>query len=237
VASSGHILNASDLSLWVALEKNGTVAWNEDGITFHSGFKSLAYFQGRNDLSDNVPLLKRVAENIVSHLLFLDATGVKKSHGPQWCLIGIPTAGTQLAHEAASLTLQYPSPRTHMCFRTMRSILKTHGKDNMWVGPPDLTRHSYVTVENILSTAKAMLEHFEHLAQDGYPVKKMNHVVFASWGLGGQETLEQNGYEVHILFHMLDVIEALEELGIWPKGRFERMRTRIAIWRKQHGLT
>ena len=229
-APSGRVIREDELDLLVALERNRTIEWTDDEVTFNSGFKSHVYFRGRNDLTDNIALFHRVGR-----LLTNSATYLRFTHGPRKNLIGIPAAGTPLAQVVADLSAANPIDYEQFGFRQMRSVLKTHGKDNMWVGKPDLTEHSYITVENILSTAKAMLENFERLEADGYPTRDMFHLVFASWHLGGEENLKEKGYDkVVVLFSMLDIIAAYVHIGLWPKYRETEMSLRINAWRNEH---
>jgi len=232
---SGRMLSEKDLALLVALERNGTIAWSDKEIEFNSGFLSHVYFRARNDLSHNMPLLMRVATQAKEYVAALENT-----HGPQKCLIGIPTAGTQFAQAIADLSYFEASndgyllsrPESLICFSTMRSVLKDHGKDNMWVGKPDLTKHTHITFENVVSTAKAMLQAFGRLEEDGYPTREMHHVVFVDWGLGGMESLAEEGYtRVHTLYEMLDIMAAFVHIGLWKQERYDEMYRRIQVWK------
>ena len=230
-APSGRMITWEEMNLLIQLERNRTIEWSEQDIKFNSGFLSRVYFRGRNDLTDHPALLRRVG-----HLLYEKIARLPTTHGEQKCLIGIPTAGSPLAQVIADLARVLWNADDPVCFRLMRSVLKDHGKDNMWVGTPDLEKHSYITVENIVSTAKAMLDNFGKLEQDGYPARDMHHMVFASWELGGTEKLPAAGYDkVHILFYMLDVIAAYVQQGLWPQERYDEMERRIKAWRAQHG--
>jgi orotate phosphoribosyltransferase len=228
-APSGRLILPVDIDLLIALERNKTIEWSDQEVTFNSGFKSLVYFRGRNDLTDYPILLQRVGRVLMDKINELPFT-----HGQQKCLVGIPTAGTPLAQVVASLSIADSRMADPIAFRIMRSVLKVHGKDNMWVGKPELERHSYITVENIVSTAKAMLQNFEHLEADGYPTRDMFHVVFASWDLGGFDNLAEQGYDkVVVLFSMLDIIATYVHIGLWPQERYDEMDRRIKAWRAQ----
>lgn len=225
-APSGRTLTRNDLFLIRAMERNKTIEWSDEEVTFNSGFKSHVYLRARNDLSHNLYLLNSIAARIKEVVFSLEHT-----HGPQWCLIGIPTAGTQLAQATASLTYDISYGRSAICFSTMRSVLKTHGKDSMWVGPPQLERHTPVTVENVVSTAKAYLEHLDHLEQDGYPTRVMHHIAFADWELGGADTLRGAAYKLHTMYLVRDMLAALVQMDIWPRERYQEMDRRVNRWR------
>ena len=237
-APSGRRFYAPDLQLIATLEENSTIGWSETDIPFNSGFLSRVYFNGRNDLSHNPPLLMQVADMLKTRI-----EAQRLTHGPRWCAIGIPTAGSQLAQAISHLSWederlrpQIPYKRPPIVFSTMRSVLKLdHGKNNMWVGPPQLDKFSPFTVENVVSTAKAMLEKFAQLEQDGYPTREMHHAVFMSWELGGSNRLPARGYErVHILYLMMDAIAALVYMGKWPEQRYVEMNRRIRKWNATH---
>lgn len=238
---SGRVLSPAQLKLLQKLEHNQTIAWSDSEVKFNSGFLSHVYFRARNDLSHNIPLLMEVAAHAKTFV-----TGLDNTHGAQKCLIGIPTAGTQFAQAIADLSYFENSKdgflsgcaNMGICFSTMRSVLKDHGKDNMWVGPPQLEKYSYITFENVVSTAKAMLESFKRLEADGYPAHDMHHVVLADWGLGGMEALTEAGYsKIHALFTMQDVMAAYVHIGLWPKERYEEMLRRINEWNKSQKIS
>jgi orotate phosphoribosyltransferase len=224
-APSGRRLTQADIQLWCDLEDNGSFGWNPQEIRFNSGFMSHIYLRGRNDLSDNPLLLRNVA-----HTLYDVIDELSLTHGPQTCLIGIPTAGSQLAQAVSHISFMRDHPP--MCFRSMRSVLKTHGKDDKWIGDADLTRHSYVTLENVVSTADSMLKAFERIAPEGYPVKEMHHVVFADWELGGLKNLAAADYHhVHVRYVIRDIIAAFVSCGRWPIERWDYIEPKLAEFR------
>ncbi len=234
---SGRMLSRADMSLLNDLELNGTIAWSNEEITFNSGFKSHVYVRMRNDLALNPLLLLRVCTAIKDKVDTLPLT-----HGKQRCLIGIPTAGYQLAQGVSQLSVNEYIVRgldlvnRETCFSFMQTAPKNHGRDQTLIDRPDLLRHSYMTVENIISTAKAMLEAFGNLESAGYPTREMHHVVFADWELGGTEALQRAGYDnVHTRFIMRDVMAAYVHCGLWPRERYDEMDWRIITWRKEHG--
>lgn len=225
-APSGRMFLEHELLLLRDLERNGTIAWGDE-VVFNSGFVSRVYFRGRNDLTDNPLLLKRVASVLKGHIDSLPLT-----HGLQKCLIGVPVAGTPLAQAVSELSLY--GQGLPICFRLMRSLRKLHGKDQMWVGEPDLAKHSYITVENVVSTAESMLRNFRGLEEDRYPTRDMHHVVFASWGLGGDRALSEAGYHnIHILYHVLDIIAAFVHMEMWAKSKYDLMAERVTAFNAQ----
>lgn len=226
---SGQILTYPDFVLLAELENIGMIAWSEEEITFHAGFKSHIYVQGRNDLSNNPETLMRLAAQIKENVERLPFT-----HGPQKCVIGIPTAGTQLAQAVSTLSWYdrrmhvRPDTQPLIAFSSMRSVLKGHGKNKKWVGDADLNKHSYITIENVVSTAAGMIENFEKMRGEGYPIERMHHVMFADWELGGTEALAAGYiYNVHTLYKVRDIVAAYVYLGLWPQERYDDMVTRF----------
>jgi orotate phosphoribosyltransferase len=226
--TSGRKYGFRDAQLWLDLEQNGSFGWSQIEVEFNSGFTCHVYLQGRNDLSDYPPLLRRVALTLCGKTVTLPNT-----HGPQKCLIGIPTAGTQLAQEICSVTRGRLDIDPY-CFRTMRSVLKAHGKDQQWIGNANLARHSYVTVENVLSTGKAMLTYLERMEPEGYPIRDMDHVVFASWELGGIMNLAKAGItNVYVMYSIPEVIALFVELKHWPAERLDYIGQKLINWKSQ----
>jgi orotate phosphoribosyltransferase len=235
VAPSGQTYRYEDLFLIREMAKNRSIAWSQDEVTFNSGFKSHVYVRMRNDLTHNAALLHRVGVQLKNFVL-----GLKNTHGPNKCLIGIPAAGTPLAQAAAREAYDpYHDLEARICSRQLRSMLKKgHGKgeDNMWAGPPELERYSPITIENVISTAKAYFDHLEHLNEDGYPTKEMHHVAFADWELGGMEALTDAGYQGFARYRVRDMIAALVYLEDWPREHYEEVNRRINVWRIEHNL-
>lgn len=229
VGPSGRTLGYADLKLIAELESIGSIGWSEEEISFHKGFRSHVYIQMRNELSRQPATLARVASRIKEKVEQLPITT-----GPQKCLIGIPTAGTQLAQAVAMLShfdhLLHVRPHTEplICFQSMRSVLKGHGKDKQWIGPADIKRYSYISIENVVSTAAGMLEHLNQMWKERYPIRVMHHVVFADWELGGVRNLDNEAIKnVHTLYIVRDMVAALVYLGIWPKERYEDVARRL----------
>ncbi|MEK7098777.1 MAG: hypothetical protein AAB908_02645 [Patescibacteria group bacterium] len=223
---SGRTLTHWDLKLWCELETNGSFGWNPTEIEFNSGFKCHIYLRGRNDLSDNTWLLSKTANSLDG---IVDALPYR--YGKQQCYIGIPTAGTQLATALAFERRGLIGHETP-CFRSMRTELKKHGKDNMWIDPPDLSRHTYISIENVMSTAGSMITAFERMESDGYPTMYMDHVVFADWELGGLTNLHKKGYEkIHVRYVIRDIIAAFVHIGRWPKERWDYIEPKLAVFR------
>ncbi len=235
-APSGQILDYYDLFLIQEMEANRTIEWSDKEVTFNSGFQCNVYLRMRSDLTHNVPLLLRAGHQIKKTIL-----GLRPTHGPKFCLIGIPTAGTPLAQAAAMASFDPQRQLTStICFRQLRSELKKgHGKtaDTMWAGPPELEHYSPATVENVVSTAKAYFDHLKHLEEDGYPTKEMWHIAFADWELGGTEALSDAGYTNGlVLYRMRDMIAALVHLGVWPAEYYQETNRRVNAWRVAKGL-
>jgi orotate phosphoribosyltransferase len=229
-APSGQRYTYQDLLLIRGLARNNSIVWSNEEVTFNSGFKSHVYVRMRNDLTHNILLLREVGLQIRNFVI-----GLKHTHGPKKCLIGIPAAGAPLAQSAARESFDpHHDLESRMCCRQLRTKRKEgHGKgeDNMWAGPPELEHYSPITVENVVSTAKAYFEHLQHLEEDGYPTKEMHHVAFADWELGGVEALADAGYNGYALYRVRDMIAALVHLGDWPHEYYVEMNRRVELWR------
>lgn len=222
IAPSGKRFHRRDAVLWLDLERNGSFGWGPD-VRFNSGFISPVYVRMRNELSTNIALFTDVGRNLRR---FIQDRLAAERRRP--CLIGIPTAGAPLAQVVATQSLAH-GPQ--MCFKAMRTALKTHGKDTMYIGPADTRKHAYCTVENVLSTGKAMLEAFDHMEPEGYPVRDMRHFVFASWNLGGVRKLADAGiYSVHVEYEIPDVIALFVHLGHWESAREKDITQRLKEW-------
>jgi orotate phosphoribosyltransferase len=228
VGPSGRTLNEIDIQLWLDLEANKSIAWNPKEIQFKGGFMSHIYLAARNDLSDKPDLLRRVARKLKTSVRL----AMPPSERRQISLIGIPNAGTQFAQRISDLSLE-DRDSDIIAFRTMLKDLKTtHGKKGFWIGPADNRRHRYVSIENVCSRAESMIEAFDRIAPEGYPVKDMQHFVFFDWELGGMRHLEDAGYKnVKAEYIARDVIKLLVDIGRWPQEYWDYIEPKLAEYR------
>ena len=203
------------------LAKAGTVRWSDKPFKLKSSINSRVYVFGRDDVTDNPSLGRCVGHEIVraaQEYLQSDAGG------RQICAIGIPTAGTAFA-AAASLW-------GNCSYRIMRESKKAYGAHQTWVnGRPDLNRHVYFTVDNVITDGASKLEAIEHLIEDGYPAPEMLHLTFIDRQQGGLEKLRAQGYRAEAVFNLLDLVWAFGELGLWDKDRVKAVEDEIEAHR------
>ncbi len=225
---SGRQYGHDEVSLVKAMVHHGMLEWTDEPFTLKSGIKSHIYFHGRNDLTDN-PQLMRQCGALIGRVLM----GLTVGHTRQRILIGVPTAANGFA---ASVT-HYTQPSfgfQDIGFRVMREKLKeSHGSSTQrgyWVnGRPNTDLHYYATIENVVTSGASLLEALDRLESDGYPISEMPHLVFMDREQGGVRRVLKEGFYVHALFRLLDVVWALKELEVagWDEDRYQAVKDEI----------
>lgn len=202
------------------LVRSGTIRYSETPITLKSGIKSRVYAGVREDVTDDPLLGKLIGRELIRHAhMFYEGVGDR-----HLCAIGIPTAGTGLA-AAASFA-------SGCSYRIMREVKKKHGAHTTWVnGVPDTARHTYFSVDNVITHGISLLEKIEQLEEDGYPTKEMLHLVFIDRGQSGLQRVRSAGYRGEAVFDLLDLVSAFGELGLWEPEQVQAVEDEMRILR------
>ena len=224
---SGQVFGELDIMLLELMAKHGFIEWRQTPFTLKSGIESNVYVFGREDITDHPDfewlIGRKIALSVIEHTLFADR---------QHCLIGIPTAGTALAQAAAMVSLKeaiYDNNRDFICHRIMKEALKAHGAHPKWVnGEPQPQRHTYWTIDNVVTDGGSKIKARERLEESGYPVKIMPTLVFVDRQQGGIKIMEQRGFaRVVVVYKLLDLTFAFGEMNLWPKGAVKLVEREI----------
>jgi orotate phosphoribosyltransferase len=227
ITPSGTVFGWPEIDLLRGMAQHQMLAWTETPFTLKSGIESHVYFYGRNDLTDNPEFGAACGKYIGKKL-----SGILADDTRQPILIGVPTAGNGFA---ASVT--HYDPRTfgrhRPGFRVMREKVKQHGaagQKGFWVnGRPDTKRHAYATIENVVTSGESLDTALTNIESDGYPVWDMPHFVFMDREQGGVKKLRDKGYNLHVLFGLLDTSWAFMKLNIsgWDAARVAAVEAEI----------
>ena len=213
---SGRVYGKLDLKIIRRMAKYGFIRWQEKPFRLHSGIESHVYVSGREDLTDHPDLVGLIGKKIA---LTVKANSLPKDKQP--CLIGIPTAGTTLA-QAASTASSHGRILVNgqvICFRTMREVLKGHGAhSDVWVnGEADLSRHTYWTIDNVITSGESLFDAETKFLSDGYP-NKGPLLILADRGQGGIERLKQYKFQrIVTVYRLIDLVRVFGELNFWPE--------------------
>lgn len=213
------------------MHAHGFVKWSPEPFTLKSGKQSHVYVFGREDITDNINFLHLLGREIVN------AVRITFPNDPRIpCFIGIPTAGTPLAQAASMASYFEPADMNNpinlrtMCFRIMREKRKGHGAHNGWVnGAPDLAKHFYVVVDNVVTDGQSKVEAAERLLEDGYPAYDLPQIILVAreWKVVGE--LEKRGFKhVVVLFTLKDIINEFAERGYWTPEMAEQALSEFA---------
>lgn len=211
-----------NLSWWLLQEMHryGFVKWSQEPFTLKSGKQSHVYVFGREDITDNINFLHLLGQEIVQAIrgTFPDDQRIP-------CFIGIPTAGTPLAQAASMASYFEPADMNEpidlrtMCFRVMRETKKKHGAHQGWVnGKPDLAKHLYCVVDNVVTDGQSKIEIAERLLEDGYPAYDLPQIILVARDWKVVEELKKRGFKhVIVLFTLKDIINGFKERGYWTE--------------------
>lgn len=234
---SGRIFDAYDQKILELFAKYKFIDWQEQEFTLKSGVKSHVYVFGREDLTDHPDLEWLVGRKIAGLVL---QNAQERGDTKQQCLIGLPTAGTALVQAAAMVNWHWQclwvgNEEPRIIHRIMREELKVHGAHPDWVnGKPQPDKHTYWSVDNVVTDAGTKLEAKERFQTSGYPTEEMSALVFVDRQQGGIARMEQAGFSnVVVAYNLLDLTFAYGELGLWPQDAVQAVREEI----KEHQLT
>ncbi len=171
-------------------------------FTLKSGIQSPFYVDLR-PLASSPELLKELS----SHLLNL-------LKGSQYELIcGVPYAALPMA---TAMSLESGIPLI-----VKRKESKGYGTKKMLEGIFS-EGQTCVLVEDVITSGKSLVETIEEVEKEGLKVKDM--VVVLDRGQGGIELLKSNGYTVHTLFQIGEVIDILHKHGLLSEQEVVRIK-------------
>ncbi len=220
---SGMVYDRLDLRILRRLAEVGFVKHSDEPVTLKSGIKSNVYVFGRNDLTEHPDL-----EVLIGQKIWRLIRRASPPDGSQPCLIGIPTAGTALAQAAAMMSF-LDAERPPVCHRSMRQVLKKkHGVHSDWIdGAPDIERHTYWLVDNVVTDGRSKIEAAARAAEQGYP-SRMPCFIFVDRQQGAIKRLADERFgEVVVAYNLLDITFAFGELGLWPKDAVRAVEEEI----------
>jgi len=226
IVPSGRTYYQDDLDLLAMMVKYGFIRRDDEPFTLNSGIKSHVYVFGREDVTDYPEFEWKLG---------LKITRIVQKHSrvkdKQPCLIGIPTAGNAIAQAAS--TVSYRNKITvsgeYICHRVMRQKLKEHGAHPKWVnGDPEPDKHTYWTIDNVVTNGDSKFVANERLLENGYPVDASPSFILVDRQQGGIERMRIAGFRrVVVAYYLLDLTFAFGELGLWPKDTVKAVEKEI----------
>ncbi|MES2006948.1 MAG: hypothetical protein V4436_02445 [Patescibacteria group bacterium] len=220
---SGRVFEDSDLKLMKMLVEVGFIRWLDEPVLLKSGIESRVYVFGRNDLTENASVLRRVGARIIQELRYHTDNERSGFDNSNFCLIGIPTAGTALAIAASQGDASAGA-------RIMREVKKIHGAHNTWVeGEPMHEKHRYVLVDNVATDGKSKREAAAKLIEDGYDISEVDCLILVDRQQGALKNIESLGFRrVLVVYNLLDMTFAFRHLKLWPEEAVLKVEQEIA---------
>lgn len=223
---SGRIFDEDDLKLVQLMAIYGFIQRKDKPLVLSSGKSSSVYVFGREDLTDHPDFEQLVGLKIARLVKMYALPGDR-----QPCLIGIPTAGTAMAQAAAMVAFDKGITVNgyFICHRLMREALKTtHGVHPQWVNGSPEERHSYWSIDNVMTNGRSKIVADERFKESGYPIETMPSLIFVDRQQGGLRILKEAGFtRIVIAYNLLDVTFAFGELGLWPKEKVKLVEEEI----------
>ncbi|MBI4709277.1 MAG: hypothetical protein HY764_03690 [Candidatus Portnoybacteria bacterium] len=230
---SGQVFYHFDLDVMYFMAKFNFIRWSKKPIKLSSGIESHIYVSGREDLTDHPVLEYQIGKKITYLIQKLETENEKDFLGEkQICLIGIPTAGTALAQAVAMFSfMKFQNINgSPICHRIMREALKSHGIHQDWVnGKYDPDRHTYWTIDNVITNGQSKFETAKRLEQSGYPAKDMTHLILIDRQQGGVKNMREAGFlKIIIVYNLSDIVYTFGEMKLWTKDRVRAAAEEIA---------
>ena len=227
IVPSGRTFEDGDLKLMKMLVEVGFIQWRDDPFRLKSGIESHVYVFGRNDLTENASVMYRVGKRIMQELRFANRQGYDNSN---FCLIGIPTAGTALAVAASQSDVIGQWSDSPAGSRLMREVKKTYGAHNTWVGgEPMHEKHRYALIDNVATDGKSKREAAIKLVEDGYEISEVDCLILVDRQQGALKNIESIGFRrVVVVYNLLDMTFAFRHLKLWPSEAVEKVEQEIA---------
>ncbi|OHB06807.1 MAG: hypothetical protein A3A31_00675, partial [Candidatus Zambryskibacteria bacterium RIFCSPLOWO2_01_FULL_48_25] len=215
---SGAKYTNEDLDILAMMSKCGFVRRSDEPFKLASGIMSHVYVFGREDLTDNPQLASLIGLKLAR--VVYDNTDLDESR--QQCLIGVPVAGNTLAQAASlsslSLLKEMAWTAQPIGHRVMREQPKQHGAHKkVWInGRPDLARHQYWWIDNVVTDGRSKVVAAERGIEDGYPGHEMPCLIWIDRQQGAVPRLTAAGFQkIVVVYNLLDITYAYGELGMW----------------------
>ncbi len=224
---SGEIFSENDIELLKLMAKYGFVRWSEEPFKLKSGIMSHVYVFGREDLTDHPDLSVLVGRKISERVWKMMKISKDKR---QPCIIGIPIAGIPLATAASVFdAIKSKDPSKAICYRIMRQKLKPHGAHHNWIdGRPDIEKHRYISIDNVITDGGSKIEAAEKMDNDGYKAKEIDQIIFIDREQGGTQMLVEKGFKApEIIFKLSDITFVFKELGLWSEESVQKVQSEI----------
>ena len=206
---------ASEEELFCRMAERKSISFNPDGFELSSGLTSVIKIDlGRIDVTEAPDFLKILGEKTLEILKTVGAFNTDK----QICLIGVPTAGVAVAQAASAIHFQR-TITADVVFRMIRPFVSqdSFGKNRrLWThGDPTLDQHYWI-IDNVCTTAGALLGVYSKLLEHGYPAEQISVLTLVERELNGLERLKERGIpESHIAvgWKITELIGRMQNFG------------------------
>lgn len=233
---SGRTLYGADRDLLKRWHDIGVIKFDENGpFALRSGTKSCFYVSAREELSQNTDVLGATGDAI-ARTLWRHMADIRDDRKP--FLLGLPTAGRQLAQAAAESPRDEPDSFERTAFADIREVKKTtHGLEQHrggWVVGKRTRDHDErfrdILIDNVASSGGTVAEWIPRLEEDGYRRDGLDLCVLIDRELGASSFLRVFHGIVHTVpvFLMSDIVYAYTHvLEVWPEHAIDLLEKEI----------
>lgn len=214
ITPSGELLSPKDNNLIAMMHEHGCVRFFEEPVRLKSGIFSHFYVSTRNEITDHPDLGLMIGGKIAQVV-----TGYtrKTQPGNTACLIGIPSAGTNLAAAAAYAAL-HNDTYCRICYRVIRPRRKKYGIHKTWIDGKPNPNHFYFLVENVATTGTSVINAQKKMIADGYP-GNTPCIILVDRNPNGKTAsrLQEKSITPIPIFSLVNIAAALHQKGIWAE--------------------
>ncbi|MEE8350481.1 MAG: hypothetical protein V3R94_12975 [Acidobacteriota bacterium] len=171
------------------------------------GLQSPVYLDLREKLYDRVDLLWRIGGEFCAKI------GALAGDDARQVVIGVPDTATPLA----LATVLYSWKEKHeppMHYLLLRKEGKSYGSapPSYVIGKKDCDGCEYNLIDDVIASGLSKWKAIQSLKKEGISVKRI--ITFVDRQQGGSELLEQEGYSVHSVFKLLDIVSFYLDEGL-----------------------
>jgi uridine monophosphate synthetase len=176
------------------------------------GLKSPVYLDLREKLYDRVDLLWRIGGEFFHKINSL-AGGDSRQ-----VVIGVPDTATPLALTTVLYSWHH-GKNNPMHYLLLRKEGKSYGSTppSYVIGKKNCKNCEYNLIDDVVASGLSKWKAIQSLKKEGISVKRI--IAFVDRQQGGSELLEQEGYPVHSVFSLLDIVSFYLEEDLISKAQ------------------
>lgn len=200
-------LTAKQKLLLVELKRADIVMLGSD-IRAKYGLNSPIYLDLRDNLYERADLIWQIGGQFAEKIQTL----TKNPLTPQ-TVIGVPDTATPLALSTVLYSSQQgaPPPMHYLLLRNQEKVYGSNSPSYL-IGNKHEGDGEYNLIDDVVASGLSKWKSIQKLEKEGITVQRI--IVFFDRQQGGMELLEKEGYEVHAIFRLSEVLDLYLREGL-----------------------